>query len=492
MPDGGLVTYHDAMAFLNDRINYERAAAQKMFARGVKLDRMRELLALLGNPQETIPVVHIAGTKGKGSTAVMAAGILTASGYRTGLFTSPHVSVFEERMRVDGVCPSAEECVELVREVAAAVAVLDGQDAALSPTYFEIATAMAWLYFREAKCDFVVLEVGLGGRLDATNLCRPEVTVITNVSRDHTSILGNTKEKIAREKAGIIKPHVPLVSGVDHPGAREVVRQRAAEQRAAIFQWKRDFRFQYTPKRDEDRTLPAMVNVVTPWNRYNNVPLPLAGIHQAQNAALAVTAIDVLRQRGYGVPVEAVGTGMAGVRWPLRLEVVQKSPMVIVDAAHNAASAEALVAALKAEFPARRNTLIFAASRDKNVERLAEILFPYFDDVILTRFVGNPRAIPPEEIRERTTTCPNRIAGDEAVRTESPATDRKPGFSKKPGFCAVAENPHDAVTAAMNHSDGDDLTCATGSFYLAAEVRSILLEQHAPGMPPEAVPMRGS
>lgn len=440
------------MRFLAARIDYERAAAERLTTRDFKLDRMRELLARLDDPQETIPAVHIAGTKGKGSTAVMTAEILAASGYRTGLFTSPHIAAFEERMRVDGRSPDRDVCVELLNEVAGVVVQMDVESPAMQPTYFEIATAMAWLDFRRERCDFAVLEVGLGGRLDSTNLCRPEATVLTNVGLDHTNILGKSISKIAREKAGIIKPHVPVVSGVMHPEARRIVQQTAFEHQADLLQSGEEIVFEHHAGGDDRR--PATVDVVLPFSRYDAVPLTLVGRHQGANAALAVATADLLDRRGYHVPREAVFAGMTNVRWPLRFERIGDSPAFVVDAAHNADSALAVVDTLNAEYPGRRKTLIFAASRDKDVERLAEILFPHFDGVILTSFLGNPRSVPPDELQART-----------AGRSR---------FAPR-----LAADPRAAVNLALCDSSPDDVVCATGSFYLAAEVRGVLTANDA-------------
>lgn len=464
-------SYDEALAFLNARLNYERTAAEKVSVRDFKPDRMQRLLALLGNPQNTIPAVHIAGTKGKGSTAVMVAEILQAGGYRTGLFTSPHVRDFEERMQVNGRCPPAETLVALTDETAEAVEHLDRLGPEYGPTYFEIAMAMAWQFFRRECCDFVVLEVGLGGRLDATNICHPEVTVLTNVSRDHMHLLGNTPAEIAAEKAGIIKSHIPVVSGVLHPAARKVIRDTTREHSADLYELQRDIRYlrrrtpEKIPAAGSLRALSgSFLDVETPFTGYENLPLTLAGAHQAANAALAVSAVDVLRRRGYPVPAEAVSAGLSAVRWPIRLEVLGTSPLLIADAAHNEASVTATVRALREEFPAGPRTLLFGVSRDKDVEQLAAVLFPHFDRIILTRFLGNPRAVDPEELEQRTA-----------------------AFAS--GELSTADDPKSAVNAARLCTPEHGLICATGSFYLAAEVRTLLCaeEPATETVPPPAI-----
>lgn len=438
-------TYQQAIDFLHARINYEADDAGKLTARGLKLDRMRKLLALVGDPHLARPAVHVAGTKGKGSTSVMIAEILSAAGLTVGLFTSPHVDAFEERMTVGGVPPEPAEFVALMNRLAGPIALLDAEDASMRPTYFEIATALGWLYFRDRQTDIDVLEVGLGGRLDSTNVCRPEVTLITNVSRDHTSILGETPAEIAREKAGILKPGVPLITGVDHPAAREVVLRIAEQRRCPVEELHAEIRVEYRRTADGSAT----VDVQTPQGEHRGVPLILAGKHQATNAALALAAIDRLRASGWELSDDAVHAGMAAVRWPLRLERIAESPTVIVDAAHNEASSAAVCDAIDELSPAGRRILIFAVSREKDVAAMARVLYPRFDEVVLTAFQGNPRSIPPRELRELT-----------AELLQGPVH--------------VAATPAEACGVARSLAGRDDLICATGSFYLAAEVRNVV------------------
>jgi dihydrofolate synthase / folylpolyglutamate synthase len=440
-------SYQRAMDFLHGRIDYERAAAERLTSRHFKLDRMRELLSLVGNPHTRTKAVHIGGTKGKGSTSVMIAEMLSAAGLQTGLFTSPHVSAFEERMAVNGVSPTPQQVVDLVSQLVEPVEQLDREEDSLRPTYFEMATAMAWLFFNDQQTDIDVLEVGLGGRLDSTNLCEPELTIITNISRDHTHLLGSTPAKIAGEKAGILKPGIPVICGVKNPEARAVIESVARKNGCEILQLGDSIRFQYhrppmgTPSR-------GAVDVETPFGRHEGIALPLAGKHQAANAALAIAAIDWLRHHGRNIPDSAIHDGMTAVRWPLRLEQLADSPRVIVDAAHNESSVAALCEAVDEEFSASRRILIFSASHDKDVEAMARVLFPQFDEVILTAFVGNPRAIPPDELIERTREHLTRPA-------------------------RMATNPEAAYKIAKEIAKNEDLVIATGSFYLAAEIRHL-------------------
>ena len=437
-------TYEQAIEYLYSRINYERFAGNAWSASDFRLDRMREFLRRLGDPQESIPAVHIAGTKGKGSTAVMTAAVLTAAGYRTGLFTSPHITDFEERFVVDGQQASRAEVVELVNEIIGIVGDLDATPGQWGPTYFEIATALAWLLFRRRKVDIAVLEVGLGGRLDATNVCRPLVTVITSISRDHTRQLGSRIEQIAWEKAGIVKPGVPLVSGVTNSPARETIADVCRDVGAPRLQMGEDLGYHIDP---EDRVR-VSVRVGDQWTE--GLRSPLLGEHQAHNLALCVAAVSVLRQAGLTIPDDAISRGLETVRWPGRVEVVRRDPTVIVDAAHNWASVTALLRTVRT-LPARQRLLVFAATRDKDVAGMLRQLLPEFDTVILTSYVNNPRGLPVPELRRLT-------------------------LLAKGGSIHAAPDAATALKLALRLADPEDLICITGSFFIAAELRELLTE----------------
>jgi dihydrofolate synthase / folylpolyglutamate synthase len=447
--------YEQAIEYLFSRVNFERLVGSLYTADDFKLDRMRTFLERLGDPQESIPAVHIAGTKGKGSTAAFVASILTAAGIRTGLFTSPHISAFEERLAVDGAVPAPGELAELVNSVSEVVSTLDKAPGRMSPTYFEIATALAWQYFRRRSAELAVLEVGMGGRLDATNVCRPIVTAITTISRDHTRHLGSRLDQIAREKAGIIKPGVGVVSGVTAPEAQAVIADVCREQQARLLQIGRDFDYQYIAPVDGKG---ARVTVRT-WRRtWNELPLPLVGEHQAANAAVAISALEVLVEEGWQIPPTAFGDGLARVRWPGRIEIVARRPTVIVDTAHNWAAIAALLRTLDESFPARRRVLIFAATRDKDVAGMMRQLLPKFDSIVLTCFQNNTRSVPADELQ--------RLAHhlcDRPVHT-------------------VAE-PAAAWRLARRFAGAEDLICVTGSFFIAAELRDLILDSERQSQP---------
>jgi dihydrofolate synthase/folylpolyglutamate synthase len=460
-----LSTYEQALQYLYSRVNYERVHGSNYSTSDFKLTRMRRLLELLGNPHERIPAVHIAGTKGKGSTAAMVASMLTAAGNRVGLFTSPHITDFEERMTVGGVRPERRQVVELVNALIEPVAVLDQDAGLMGPTYFELTTAMAWLYFRQQAAQLVVLEVGMGGRLDATNLCQPEVCIITSISRDHTQMLGSELSQIAFEKAGIVKPGIPVVSGVLADEARQTVAEICHQQAAPLIQLERDIHYQYDPQGRHSGAAPSArthgtLDLQSPGGERRGLPLPMLGAHQAHNTALAVSAVEALRQRGWRITAEHILDGLLSVRWPARIEVVSEQPTVIVDAAHNWASVTALLKTLAENFQARSRVLVFAATKDKDVSGMLRQLLPRFDTVILTCYLSNPRVVPLEHLAS-------------LVRSLSPAP-----------FHLAADSPA-AWKLARRLAGPEDLICVTGSFFIAAEMRELILAQATDSNRPE-------
>lgn len=456
----------DALAFLLARIDYERTVGIPYGTREFKLDRMRRLLDRLGNPQNGLQIVHIAGTKGKGSTAAMIAAVLSASGFQTGLFSSPHLDRVEERLTIDGQPCSADELSELVDELRPVVADFDAaasldDGAETGPTYFELTTAMALMHFARRGVDVAVLEVGLGGRLDSTNVCQPMVAVITSISFDHMKQLGNTLAEIAREKAGIIKSGVSVVSGVVTDEPRQVIERIAQERGATLHQLGRDFDFVYRPPREvqaaaemgqmDYRELSAQADSTTNGQSHTNltcskIELRLLGRHQAANAAVALATLGELRRQGWQIPEQAIRTGLQSVRWPARVEVVARRPTVVIDAGHNEASIAALLATLEESFSARRRILVFATTQEKDVRGMLRQLLPSFDHVLFTRYTNNPRGVPAEELQA----LARELSGQEYSICADPA--------------AAWHEVHLLAAA-------DDLVCITGSFFIAAEMR---------------------
>ena len=458
-PNPNVARQEAARTFLFGRIDYERARNVPYGEQKFKLDRMRQLLDRLGNPHQAMPVIHVAGTKGKGSTAAMLGGILSAAGYRTGVFTSPHLDRVEERIMVDGQSCSADEFVDLVDRLRPAVDAMDKQAQACDPpddglTYFEMVTAMAGLHFAQRQADAAVLEVGLGGRLDSTNVCRPVVSVITSISFDHTEQLGNTLESIAREKAGILKPAVPVVSGVSDPGPRKVIREICGEQGCRLVELGVDFDVDYDPPRRLELA-PSMGKIdfrrrgEGAKRRLSDVSLSLLGRHQAANAAVALAVVDELRRTGWNVPEEAIRAALADLEWPARVEVIARRPAVVLDTAHNLASIDALIRVLDESFQPARRLLLFATTLDKDFRGMLSRLAPKFDHVTLTRYMTNPRAVPPEE-----------LAAVAAELTGQP--------------CQACATPAEAWRQVRALAGSDDLICATGSFFIAGELRHLI------------------
>jgi dihydrofolate synthase/folylpolyglutamate synthase len=444
-------TYEQALAFWFSRVNYERRAPRPS---DLKLDRMRALLALLDNPQDRLRIVHVAGSKGKGSTSAMLAAILRQAGRRTGLFTSPHLCRVEERIQVDGVSITPEELTQLMAAVQPAVEQLDRAAAASGGqlvTFFEVATALGFLYFARRRTDVAVIEVGLGGRFDSTNVCQPLVALITSISLDHTHILGDRLASIAMEKAGIVKPGRPAISGATAPEARPVIERICRERGAPLRQLSVDFHFDYEPgKVRGPGAHRARVRVTTERTRWPALELGLLGEHQAANAAVAVACVEQLRTEGLAIADEAVAVGLAGVDWPARLEVVPGRPLVVLDCAHNVASAQALVDTLLASFPPARRVLVFAISNDKDVAGMLRVMAPHFVQVVFTRFRDNPRSVAPEHLA--------KLLRDV---TDCPTT--------------VAASPEAAWQTARALAGPDDLICVAGSVFLAGELRPLLL-----------------
>lgn len=446
-----------ALDFLLGRIDFERTVAVPYGEPKYRLDRMRDLLERLGRPDRALPIIHVAGTKGKGSTSAMVAASLSACGLSVGLYTSPHLERVEERMAVDGVPATGDELAALVDLVRPTIAAMDEEllrraPPESGPTYFEITTALALLHFRRRQVDAAVLEVGMGGRLDSTNVCQSIVSVITSISYDHTKQLGDTLAEIAGEKAGIIKPGVPVVSGVTTPEARDVIRRTAAERGCRLLELERDFEFAYRPPLLLEQ---AAVCGEIDYRLHDGrselvcdaVRVGPLGRHQGANAAIALTVVEELRRLGWNLPDDGVRRGLAELQWPARVEVAARRPCVVLDAAHNAASIAALLATLDESFAAQRRILVFATTQEKDVAGMLRQLLPRFDDVVLTRYQQNPRGVPVEELTD--------------IATALKMTNWQAAADPESAWKVV----HQLVTSP------DDLICITGSFFIAAQMR---------------------
>ena len=423
-----LLTYPDSVRFLYSLGNETRAVK-------LGLERVSKLLEHLGSPQLACTFVHVAGTNGKGSVCAMVESALRAAGRRTGLFTSPHLVEPTERIRISGEPVPPElfaRAFDKVHQQAEALLARGGLDA--HPTYFETVTAMAFLLFRELAAEVVVLEVGLGGRLDATNVVSPLLSVITPIDYDHESYLGTGLESIAGEKAGIIKPGVPLVIGPQHPPVQALLETRAAAAGSPI-------------SRSSDWT-PVELEIDAGGSRFAipgpprlRIECPLAGEHQVSNALTAIAALKVL-----ATPPQAIEEGFRLVRWPGRLERVSRQPEIILDGAHNPAGARALAGHIRRFYAGRRVRLVYGAMRDKAVAEAAGILFPLADEVSLTA-PDHPRAVRPEAIR---------------------------GLVDHPRLRVAPSLP--AALELLHQSSPDQVSFITGSLYLVGAARALLVQ----------------
>ncbi|APZ91297.1 bifunctional folylpolyglutamate synthase/dihydrofolate synthase [Fuerstiella marisgermanici] len=462
------LTYESAIRWIYDRIDYERIRPRRTSPH-FRLERIERLLSLIGSPQQRIPAVHIAGTKGKGSTAAILDSILRCSDIRTGLFTSPHIHQFEERMKVSGQMPSREDMTAMVSELRLKLADAPAELLDDNVTFFEVATLLAWMFFDRQQVEIAVLETGLGGRLDCTNVCNPRLTIITSIGLDHTHILGDTLPKIAFEKAGIIKPGVPVLSWVQQLEARKVVADRAAELGCRLLQGGEDISVicSEAPPAETGRGS-QQITIQTPQREYSSLTLNLAGRHQARNAGLAVTAAELLSEGDSRITEATIAKGVAGVEWPLRFEIFQSEPTIVLDAAHNPDSVTALVETFRAAFGDRATrVLIFGSSQDKDAQAMLKILMPEFSHVIVTEFLTNPRAVARQQLLDWATTHRDSDCG----KISSPSI-------------AIADSPAAALQAGQatcnSLETADSIICVAGSVFLAAEVRELLVRNKEP------------
>jgi len=453
------MNYQQAVEYLESLVDWERLAA----ARTWNLDRMRVMLEAAGRPHLALKAVHIAGTKGKGSTAAMIASALTAAGLRTGLYTSPHLRDFRERILInDRQIPQAEVARLVVRARPAIEAV--PQETLGAPSFFEAYTLIAFLYFCEQACDAVVLEAGLGGRLDATNVIeQPLVAVITRIGVDHTAELGATIPRIAAEKAGIIKPGCLVVSSPQPQSAWRVLTETCRERKAALHGVRIRqasgapplYRRLLPEKRKASFILGQIesgpgghrFNLTGMGADYRDLYCPLLGDHQLLNAATAVATLHLLSKRGLTVPEQAIRRGLATVRWPGRLDVAGRRPWIILDGAHDEISARALARSVIELFPHRKLILVLGISRDKDIRAVGRQLCPIADIVILTAS-KLPRAASVDELTQ--------ALGDRCRKHANAAS--------------VAE----ALDAALGQAGEEDLVLVTGSLYVVGEAMEAL------------------
>ena len=431
--------------------DYERLAFPPHRPARYELRRVFWLMERLGNPHTGIPTVHIAGTKGKGSTAAMCASVLTAQGYRIGLYTSPHLHTFCERICLDQHPVSQEEFASLTEAVWPAMEAVNREGTYSRVTVFELLTAMAFSCFRKHSAQAQVVEVGMGGRLDSTNIVTPSVCIITSISLDHTAVLGKTLERIAGEKAGIIKPGSTVVSAPQRPEALAVIQSVCQDKGARLILVGCDILW-----RKGASTLEGQECHVRGRLDSYSLRMPLLGEYQLENAAVAIGALEVLKEQTLDLSSQAIIDGFRTVQWPCRMEVLHRQPLIVADGAHNPYSMNLLIQSLSGYFNYRRVILVMGASSDKNLGQMVAEISQLQPRVIVTRS-RHPRA--------------------------ATATVLADIFSAQGLQATQVEDAGQAVEKALEWAGKDDLVLVTGSLFAAAEAREVLK-----GIPPEIYP----
>ncbi|MEG6614892.1 folylpolyglutamate synthase/dihydrofolate synthase family protein [Peptococcaceae bacterium 1198_IL3148] len=426
-------------------MNYQTAIGylQNLTKFGINLglDRINALLKRLGDPHLKLKVIHVGGTNGKGSTSAIIAAILQQAGYRVGAFTSPHLHRYTERYRVNGTEISEQAVSELVQQLKPHLDAMVAEGVE-HPTEFEVSTAMALTYFYQEQVDYVVMEVGLGGAIDSTNVVQPLVSVITNVSMDHMNLLGNSIAEIAQVKAGIIKPQVPVVTAAANKAALAIIKETCNKNGAPLTVVGQDI----TWSGQGDSTIKGQyLTIKGKLHNYQHLFLPLLGEHQQANAATAIATLEALEPHGVILTPAIVKAGMAKVSWPGRFEVLDTTPTIVLDGAHNLAGVKALVATLNRYFPQRGIVLVLGMLADKERQRVIATLTPMAEAVVITK-PNNPRA------------------GD----WQQVANWAK-GYTKN---VYVYEQVADAVDQGIALAKDQQLLCVTGSLYMLAEARA--------------------
>ena len=432
------MNYSQAEDYLNSFTNYEQIPGITYAQAGYSLRHLEELLRGMGNPQLAARTIHIAGTKGKGSVAAMIAQVLSGSGYRVGLYSSPHFHTLRERIRIDGGMISEPEFAAVMAELKPFIESMRQDTSFRQLTYFEALTALAFAYFQKKRVDFQVLEVGLGGRLDATNVvASPAVCVITPISLDHTQILGNTLEEIAREKAGIIKPGCWAVISPQPREAALVIRDVCREKEAKVVQIGKDVIWHTIGGDLQHQSL-----AIDGRTGNYQISIPLLGDFQLENAATSVAALEILSSDGFDISAANIAQGLAQVKWPGRFQILQQQPTVVIDGAHNVASMKRLVDNIKTYFPQKRIFLVFGTSCDKDIPGMTNELVSLSPQVIVTQ-ASHSRAAPLT-----------------ALATE---------FTKRGIEPETRKTVPEAILRALSLASKTDVVCVTGSLFVVAE-----------------------
>ncbi len=446
----GFPNYQSAVRYLLERTDVERMRPSRIDPKTFKLDRIRHILNELDRPEEALLAVHVAGTNGKGSTLALTEACLRACGYAVGSFTSPHLTDLRERIRINDSLISYPQFTELMGRVAKAADTLPKKLG--EPTFFELITALGLLHFADQAVDVALIEVGLGGRLDSTNVVTPAVTAITQIGLDHTQILGDTMEKIAAEKAGIFKAGVPALTIAQPSGVLPVLKQAAEDANTTLEVVGKDIDFSYRFESSPQLGPHFRIGLSTPRLSFEHLPVPLPGEHQALNAGLALAIVDKLAQRGLRLPETPVFEGLASTTIPGRMELIPGAPRIILDGAHNPAAMGALVKSIGAHIPYDSMVMIFGCAEDKDIDGLLKEVALGADKVIFTKAKASPRSADPEDLQT--------------------------SFAELSGkMSQVAPDLKAALDIARRAATRDDLVCITGSFYIAGEARKLLVDR---------------
>ena len=435
-------SYKEALNYLFAKTDYEKQQHLRYNVTTFSLGRMENLLSLLGDPHNKIRTVHIAGTKGKGSTATMLAKMLEANNYKVGLYTSPHVVHLHERIVVNSKMISEAEMLGLLNRIYEPVEKLSKTD---PPTFFEVMTALAFMYFLDKAVDIAVIETGMGGRLDSTNVIHPEVVGITSLSIDHQQQLGKTIDSIAREKAGIFKPGVPAITVQQDPAAMRVLKSQALAVKAPLSVTGTDIDFSYRFETSREHGPHTRICLTTPTSKFEHLRVPLYGNHQAINCGLALAMLDKLKESGYKIDNDKATAGLDKVWLAGRMEMICDDPRIMIDGAHNAASIRALIHAIGQNIPYDSMVVIFGCNSDKDIEGMLRELQYGADKVIFTRS-NSVKAASPQDLADMYTEICGKmyqtaLALDDALRIAASAVSR------------------------------GDLICITGSFYLIGQAK---------------------
>lgn len=439
-------TYDSAMSYIFKNTDYEKQRKLRYNVTTFDLCRMGDLLKSLGNPHNKIKTVHIAGTKGKGSTATMLAKMVEANEYKVGLYTSPHVTSLHERIAINSEMITKKEMLSLINRIYATIEKLKKKDD--SPTFFEIITAIAFMHFADQEVDIAVIETGLGGRLDSTNVISPTVIGITSISIDHQNLLGDTIDSIAKEKAGIIKEGIPVLTVPQDPNAMKVLRKHALSLNAPFSVTGKDIDFSSRFESSREFGPHTRICLTTPSSRFEHLRVPLPGAHQAMNCGLALAILDKLKENGYEINDEKAIAGLQGVSLKGRMEIISDDPHIIIDAAHNAASIKALIQAIGQHVPYDSMIIIFGCNSDKDVRGMLTQLQYGADKVIFTRS-NSPKAVFPQDLADMYT----EICGK---------------------MYQTAMTLREAAKIAKSAVSREDLICVTGSFYLVGQAKEQL------------------